>query len=88
MTAPVTGSGCWPAWTAAVSKRTAAARWRRARFAERSAWASSRPALGQVLDEIDLGDDADDGVALLDHDHLGVVEDVQQLDCVAGVTVA
>jgi len=22
ITAPVTGSGCWPAWTAAVSKRT------------------------------------------------------------------
>ena len=26
MTAPVTGSGCCPAWTAAVSKRTAAVR--------------------------------------------------------------
>src|SRR6185312_16864428 len=39
---------------------------------------SSCAALGQVLDEVDLGDHAHNLVTALDHDHLGVVEDVAQ----------
>src|SRR6516225_8750261 len=48
ITAPVTGSGAWPAWTASVSKRDAF-------FFFMAVGASWPSPLGEELDEIDLG---------------------------------
>src|SRR5438128_688058 len=69
MTAPVVGSGDCPAWTARVPKPALSV-----------VVTSGAPSLGEVLDEIDLGDDAGELVAVLDDDELGVVEDGPEED--------
>src|SRR5512143_4332870 len=68
MMAPVVGSGAWPAWIASVS------RWRS--FA--SFMAPLLEPLPQELDEIDLGEDPGDALALLHHGDVVAVEDVAQ----------
>src|SRR3712207_4828617 len=80
--APVTGSGAWPAWTARVSSL-----WLSCVLEVDMGRLSLGPPGGEVLDEVDLGDHADQRVGAagllprrprgpVEHaDQLGVVED-------------
>src|SRR5213594_222657 len=65
MIAPVPGSGLWPACTTRVARRWPSGP-RVSRASPMSA-ALFRDAFGEVVDEVDLGDDAGDGI-VLEHD--------------------
>src|SRR5512133_3580839 len=87
ITAPVVGSGAWPAWMARVSIRASGPS---PRGAGPGGTTSSPTAMGppprarllqplaQELDEVDLGEDARHLLALLHHRDVVVVEDLAQ----------